>query len=230
MRKGYLVIKYKCAFCGAKLETEDSQSGRRETCPACGKNNPVPLSEADKEARQKEKPKPRSKGLDSFYTKVAGVSHRNDDGTYRQRIIRRCRPQERLVLDHDERNPHDPNAVRVCRQSGEQVGFLNAELAEEVVSAAREGYRYAAFVKNITGGTEDRPTLGMNLLMVVADPGMSDREAQNYVDTLDLSDADMPGRVDLDLGHGGGPRKAGCFGLLVLFFLALAAAWLLGMA
>jgi len=129
----------------------------------------------------------RSKGLRSFYTKVAGVSHRNEDGTSRQEIIRRCQPSETLLLHHDEQNPHDPNAVRVCRHNGDQVGFLNAELAEEVVHGSRRGYRYAAFLKNITGGTGDVTTLGVNLLVVVAAPGVTDQQAQNYVDMLDLS-------------------------------------------
>ena len=50
------MIKYKCPSCGAKLETEDSLSGKHETCPACRKSNPVPLSKSDQaEQRQKEK-------------------------------------------------------------------------------------------------------------------------------------------------------------------------------
>ena len=50
------MIKYKCPSCGAKLETEDSLSGKHETCPACRKSNAVPLSKSDQaEQRQKEK-------------------------------------------------------------------------------------------------------------------------------------------------------------------------------
>ena len=125
-------------------------------------------------------------GFDSFFTKVAGVSHRNDDRTSRQRIIRQCEPREQLVLDHDEGNRYDPNAVRVCRQNGEKVGFLNADLAERVVRHSAEGYRYAAFVANVTGGTEDAPILGMNLLIVVADPGVTNERAQAYANLLDF--------------------------------------------
>ncbi len=51
------MIKYKCASCGAKLETDDSLSGKQEACPSCQKVNPVPLSKhdlAEQQARQKE--------------------------------------------------------------------------------------------------------------------------------------------------------------------------------
>lgn len=45
--KGWSVIKYRCASCGAKLETGDTLSGKQEACPACRKVNPVPLSNQD---------------------------------------------------------------------------------------------------------------------------------------------------------------------------------------
>ena len=159
---------------------------------------------------------------------MAGVSHRSNDGTSRQKIIAACEPLERLLLHHDEHNPHDPNAVRVCRQDGEQIGFLKAELAEEVVYRSARGYRYGAFVKNITGGTEDAPTLGVNLLILVAEPGVSDQEAQNCVDMLDLSDTDVARQSGSADSHP--RRKPGCMGMLVLCLLVVASLCLLAWA
>ncbi|HUT59765.1 MAG TPA: hypothetical protein VNA25_18110 [Phycisphaerae bacterium] len=52
------MIKYKCASCGAKLQTDASLSGKHEACPVCRKVNAVPLSAADlagERARQKAK-------------------------------------------------------------------------------------------------------------------------------------------------------------------------------
>ena len=46
------MIEYKCASCGAALETDDFQSGKRQTCPACGKVNLIPLSKRDQAAEQ----------------------------------------------------------------------------------------------------------------------------------------------------------------------------------
>jgi HIRAN domain len=118
-----------------------------------------------------------------FFTKVVGVTFDNDDGSSRQSLIPRCDLLERLQLDHDEDSPHDPNAVRVLRQSGEQLGHLRRRLAAEVVAKTAKGYRYGVFVKDITGGGRGR-NYGMNLLILVAAPGVSDAEAQTYGDEL----------------------------------------------
>jgi rubrerythrin len=45
--KDSLMIKYKCPYCGNKLETDDSLSRKQETCPACHKVNSVPPSKQD---------------------------------------------------------------------------------------------------------------------------------------------------------------------------------------
>lgn len=119
-----------------------------------------------------------------FFTKIAGVTHRNQDGTNRQRIIERCKLLEKLILEHEEDNPVDPNAIKICRENGQQLGYLNADLAPRVVRESNEGYRFAAFISDLTGGRREAPTRGVNLLVVVANPGVTDREAQDYVDSL----------------------------------------------
>ena len=72
-----------------------------------------------------------------FYSKIAGTSHRNRDGSSRTRAIRECSVMEQLDLQHEPENPYDPNAVAVLRKSGEQLGYLDARLAGEVVRDAR---------------------------------------------------------------------------------------------
>lgn len=47
------MIAYKGAYCGTKLETEDSLSGKQETCPTCRKVNHVPLSTQDRAEEKK---------------------------------------------------------------------------------------------------------------------------------------------------------------------------------
>ena len=66
-------------------------------------------------------------GIKHFFTKVVGVTHRNDDGTSRQAIIRRCSQLEQLDLVRQKDNPHDPNAMMVCQSSGEQLGYLSED-------------------------------------------------------------------------------------------------------
>jgi HIRAN domain len=58
---------------------------------------------------------------------------------------------ETLELDHEDDNPHDPNAVRVSRKTGEQLGYLRAELAAEIVSKSEHGYQFVVFITDITG-------------------------------------------------------------------------------
>ena len=77
--------------------------------------------------------------LDHFFGHVAGERHRNEDGSDRQAIIRRCRVGELLVLEHEPDNPHDINTIRVLRQNGEQIGYLEREFAGEVVSRSAKG-------------------------------------------------------------------------------------------
>lgn len=67
-----------------------------------------------------------------FYSRVAGSSYRNTDGTLRRRIIRDCYPGEKLELVREPDNAYDPHAVAICNQDGEQLGYLEARTALEV--------------------------------------------------------------------------------------------------
>lgn len=51
-------------------------------------------------------------------SKVAGVSHKNNDGTSRQAYVKRLRPGQMLFLERDEDNPYDGNAVAVFARFG----------------------------------------------------------------------------------------------------------------
>ena len=100
----------------------------------------------------------RRQAVRHFRTAVAGVAHNNRDGTSRQEIISRCSIGERLRVKHEKDNPVDPNAVALLRQNGEQVGYLKADLAAEIVQKGTQGWRYAAVIQQIDGGdTESRP-------------------------------------------------------------------------
>jgi len=64
---------------------------------------------------------------DPIITKIVGVTFEN-----RQIIVKQLRVGEMLELVQEPDNIYDPNAVRVIRQSGEQVGYLNKNIAEEI--------------------------------------------------------------------------------------------------
>lgn len=104
---------------------------------------------------------PRPAQWRTFYTKVAGVSFDNSDGSSRQAIVRSCRSGEPVRLIREPDNPHDEFAVMVVRRRGEQMGYLPSEVAGNrqgigwcVGRGMDEGYRYIARVASV-GQNED---------------------------------------------------------------------------
>lgn len=107
----------------------------------------------------------------TIYTKVAGVTHPNSDGSDRQKIIVRCRVGEHVQLVREPDNPYDRYAVRVLNQAGEQIGYIPAEFTGNdqgigwcVGRNMDRGEEYIARVANITGGAG--LSYGMNLQLV----------------------------------------------------------------
>ena len=121
-----------------------------------------------------------AKRIRHWHTKVVGVTHRNDDGTDRQEILRRCSTGEGLVLEHQEDNPVDSKAVAAKRINGEQLGFLPQELAHEIVSKAGRGYEFAATVTDLTGGKGSKLTRGANVCIFQYEDGVTQDELNQY--------------------------------------------------
>lgn len=63
--------------------------------------------------------------------RVMGTQFPNDDGSDRQKIIKRCIEGEPLQLRHTP-IPQDKNGVGVFRQSGERLGWVPKEYAKEI--------------------------------------------------------------------------------------------------
>lgn len=64
----------------------------------------------------------------TFQTKVAGITHFNQNGTSRQSIIEDCALGEEIVLIREPDNSYDPRAVKVCLKRGPQIGYLKADV------------------------------------------------------------------------------------------------------
>lgn len=89
--------------------------------------------------------------LSPVLTSVAGVRYKNDDtGVERQSIIKRTKEGERLMLIPDELNKYDRDAVKVVRLSGEQIGFLDTDLALEIKARLNQRLRVDAKIKRIS--------------------------------------------------------------------------------
>ena len=109
----------------------------------------------------------------SFHTKVVGVTFRNDDGSERQDIIARCKPGDELALSSEPDNRYSDNAVAIyCNLRGwfggvktRQLGYLPEEssVAAEVFEHIEGGGGGEAQITEVTGGTRDTPTMGVNI-------------------------------------------------------------------
>ena len=116
----------------------------------------------------------RKKKTRSFHTKVVGVTFQNNDGSDRQDIIRQfCDPGDGVLMAAEPNNPHADHAVAIYvlkrgwfgRVKRHQIGYLsdNSGAAQEVFDHAMGGGDATAEISDVTGGTRDKPTLGVNI-------------------------------------------------------------------
>ena len=112
-----------------------------------------------------------------FFTKIADARHRNQDGSSRQRALRDVQPLEWLDLQHESENAADPCAISVKRANGEQLGYLPSETARRLLEQLQQGYRFGAYAVQISGAA---PSLGLNLLILIAEAGVDDASIAAY--------------------------------------------------
>jgi hypothetical protein len=103
----------------------------------------------------------------SFHTRVVGVTFTNPDGAQRQGIIYECQVGEELLLIREPGNRFDPNAIKVCRASGEQFGHISSDVAVRMAGEMDGGKEFHAFISELTGGTRSKPTRGVNIEIYV---------------------------------------------------------------
>ena len=191
-RKGVPVaetITFRCASCDESLTVAAENAGRRGKCKHCQAVNLVPG------APEPATPAPRnttSEVIKHFFTKVAGVTHDNEDGTSRQGILKECSPGEILTLACEPDNPHSKWAVKVCRDNGEQIGYLSDHIAGNAMGAGwcvskhiQRDYAVDAWVMQVTGSGKKRR--GVNIAVVIGPPGTSRKEVEQYLQQVDLA-------------------------------------------
>ena len=100
-----------------------------------------------------------------FYAQVHGITHRNSDGSSRQKIIKDCRVGEHLVLIPEPDNRYDPDAVKICRKNGEQLGYWQGDgrMAHDLAI----GWTYRVTVDEIYPFRETRSKYGVRLRVEV---------------------------------------------------------------
>ena len=86
-----------------------------------------------------------------FRTKLVGVTHENQDGKNRQKLIKKLKPGQRLTLKREPNNQFDKDAIGVFGFSGDQLGYLPGgdTLLANHMDMGGEAY---AVVYRVTGG------------------------------------------------------------------------------
>lgn len=125
------------------------------------------------------------------FAKVAGVTFQNDDGSQRQEIIAKCRRGDPLALKHDAENPFSVCATTILRESRgifgrklQQCGYAPEYLAEKICAASWTNVATHAVVMEVTGGTADRPTRGMNFALIYSAEDVTDEERIAYIQSI----------------------------------------------
>ena len=99
-------------------------------------------------------------------TKIVGVTHRNSDGSSRQKILKRMQEEyyegDLLYLEAEPENPYDENAIKVMNAEDEQIGYLSRDLAKTLAKRMDNGEEFSVELLEITGGY-DGFALGCNI-------------------------------------------------------------------
>jgi hypothetical protein len=74
-------------------------------------------------------------------------------------------PGRRLVLRRDPHNPHDPNAIAIEHEEGEQVGWVPREVAAELAPSLDAGEAWSARVLRERRDSPRDPRTGLTVLL-----------------------------------------------------------------
>lgn len=109
--------------------------------------------------------------LDSFHSKVAGVTYNNEDGDSRQKIIKKyCKAGDELELIREPDNEHSPTAIGVwLKKPSLKIGYVRSasDLSKRLSEHLNRGRTIRCKVSNVTGGQDDKETLGVNMFVEV---------------------------------------------------------------
>jgi hypothetical protein len=100
-------------------------------------------------------------------TKLVGVTKDNEDGTNRQKLIKKyLRPGTELQLLREIDNPFDANATSAwisVKGKAQRVGYVSTELVNDRTDLFKVGRDATMIVLDVTGGTRDKPSIGVNV-------------------------------------------------------------------
>jgi hypothetical protein len=124
-----------------------------------------------------------------FHTKIRGISMEQE----RQVNAAAVRPGDQLAL-HSPDPPlaKFPHAIEIRTRANEtMLGYLSDKIAKDVSRQIEQGWRFVVIAKDTTGGTPDKPTRGINLVVVEVGPGHSEADAVAYINALVARDPEL---------------------------------------
>jgi single-stranded-DNA-specific exonuclease len=94
----------------------------------------------------------------TLVTRVVGVTYEG-----RQRVVAQLIKGETIFLVRDPDNLYDPNAIKVMRGTGQQLGYLNRELAARITPILDDQCEgvLRGFVIAVTGGYDQFSNRGV---------------------------------------------------------------------
>ena len=147
-----------------------------------------------------------------IFSRVTGESFPNDDGTERQAIILNCRVGAPLLLQAKPHDSGNENVIRVLRDDGEQIGYLERDLAARLVNHLSELSVFAASIHR----PKFSPYYGVWLLIVLTE-GQSAEVVQSYArEVLTANRETLPHR---DVRRTRQPTNAGPIGNSTMLLL-----------
>lgn len=113
---------------------------------------------------------PDSQGFKTIKTHVHGVSH----GDRQDMIKRFCKSGTIITLKREPNNPYGHEAIGVWvkgksffSSSDVQIGYVASDLAKRLAPIMDAGGKVAGKVLNVTGGTREKQTRGVNIELEV---------------------------------------------------------------
>lgn len=98
---------------------------------------------------------------------LTGESFTNDDGSSRQNELKRCQPNEAVILERQPDNPHDSNAILVRSSRGVGIGFIGKDYNSWIAQRMDKGASVNARIKSVSA-SGPRKLLGCVLNLATA--------------------------------------------------------------
>jgi hypothetical protein len=102
-----------------------------------------------------------------IFAHIAGVTFPNSDGNYRQALLCRCKPLDRLILKWEPDNPVSRTAIAVYLETGEQLGYLDSRLGKDTFKRIKKGEHWIGFIVSVGVATASKhEVLGATIVIV----------------------------------------------------------------